>query len=272
MSKFDELKKLDELLKDGAITQKEFDQQKEKLLGTKTSSMKLKDISSMKLKDISSMKLKDLILKPSKWFLNWFLGLDKKSKIIVVILLLIITIQTFPEESSTDIVAEQETTTTTQLQETTTTTQLQETTTTTQLQETTTTTQLQETINTQCVEWDKATKSNNLKMAQLLETYVDQTENYINNEISFDKYLSILDELIYESGELLDLQKETIPNKENEVADGWVQGAFSAYNQGFYSYKTGQEENDVFWINEGNDNLDFGTFSITEYYNTIEDC
>jgi len=255
MSKFDELKKLDELLKDGAITQKEFDQQKEKLLGTKT--------SSMKLKDISSMKLKDLILKPSKWFLNWFLGLDKKSKIIVVILLLIITIQTFPEESSTDIVAEQETTTTTQLQETTTTTQLQE---------TTTTTQLQETINTQCVEWDKATKSNNLKMAQLLETYVDQTENYINNEISFDKYLSILDELIYESGELLDLQKETIPNKENEVADGWVQGAFSAYNQGFYSYKTGQEENDVFWINEGNDNLDFGTFSITEYYNTIEDC
>jgi len=255
MSKFDELKKLDELLKEGAITQKEFDQQKEKLLGTKT--------SSMKLKDISSMNLKDLILKPSKWFLNWFLGLDKKSKIIVVILLLIITIQTFPEESSTDIVAEQETTTTTQLQETTTTTQLQE---------TTTTTKLQETINTQCVEWDKATKSNNLKMAQLLETYVDQTENYINNEISFDKYLSILDELIYESGELLDLQKETIPNKENEVADGWVQGAFSAYNQGFYSYKTGQEENDVFWINEGNDNLDFGTFSITEYYNTIEDC
>jgi len=264
MSKFDELKKLDELLKEGAITQKEFDQQKEKLLGTKS--------SSVKLKDISSMKLKDLILKPSKWFLNWFLGLDKKSKIIVVILLLIITIQTFPEESSTDIVAEQETTTTTQLQETTTTTQLQETTTTTQLQETTTTTKLQETINTQCVEWDKATKSNNLKMAQLLETYVDQTENYINNEISFDKYLSILDELIYESGELLDLQKETIPNKENEVADGWVQGAFSAYNQGFYSYKTGQEENDVFWINEGNDNLDFGTFSITEYYNTIEDC
>ena len=198
------------------------------------------------------MKLKDLILKPSKWFLNWFLGLDKKSKIIVVILLLIITIQTFPEESSTDIVAEQETTTT-------------------QLQETTTT-QLQETINTQCVEWDKATKSNNLKMAQLLETYVDQTENYINNEISFEKYLSILDELIYESGELLDLQKEIIPNKENEVADGWVQGAFVAYNQGFYSYKTGQEENDVFWINEGNDNLDFGTFSITEYYNTLEDC
>ena len=246
MSKFDELKKLDELLKEGAITQKEFDQQKEKLLGTKS--------SSVKLKDISSMKLKDLILKPSKWFLNWFLGLDKKSKIIVVILLLIITIQTFPEESSTDIVAEQETTTTTQLQET------------------TTTTQLQETINTQCVEWDKATKSNNLKMAQLLETYVDQTENYINNEISFDKYLSILDELIYESGELIDLQKETIPNKENEVADGYVQGAFSAYNQGFYSYKTGQEENDVFWINEGNDNLDFGTFSITEYYNTIEDC
>ena len=237
MSKFDELKKLDELLKDGAITQKEFDQQKEKLLGTKT--------SSMKLKDISSMKLKDLILKPSKWFLNWFLGLDKKSKIIVVILLLIITIQTFPEESSTDIVAEQETTTTTQLQET---------------------------INTQCVEWDKATKSNNLKMAQLLETYVDQTENYINNEISFDKYLSILDELIYESRELIDLQKETIPNKENEVADGYVQGAFSAYNQGFYSYKTGQEENDVFWINEGNDNLEFGTFNITEYYNTLEDC
>ena len=237
MSKFDELKKLDELLKEGAITQKEFDQQKEKLLGTKS--------SSVKLKDISSMKLKDLILKPFKWFLNWFLGLDKKSKIIVVILLLIITIQTFPEESSTDIVAEQETTTTTQLQET---------------------------INTQCVEWDKATKSNNLKMAQLLETYVDQTENYINNEISFDKYLSILDELIYESGELLDLQKETIPNKENEVADGYVQGAFSAYNQGFYSYKTGQEENDIFWINEGNDNLDFGTFNITEYYNTLEDC
>ena len=254
MSKFDELKKLDELLKEGAITQKEFDQQKEKLLGTKS--------SSVKLKDISSMKLKDLILKPSKWFLKWFLGLDKKSKIIVVILLLIITIQTFPEESSTDIVAEQETTTT----------QLQETTTTTQLQETTTTTQLQETINTQCVEWDKATKSNNLKMAQLLETYVDQTENYINNEISFDKYLSILDELIYESRELIDLQKETIPNKENEVADGYVQGAFSAYNQGFYSYKTGQEENDVFWINEGNDNLDFGTFNITEYYNTLEDC
>ena len=237
MSKFDELKKLDELLKEGAITQKEFDQQKEKLLGTKS--------SSVSLKDISSMKLKDLILKPSKWFLNWFLGLDKKSKIIVVILLLIITIQTFPEESSTDIVAEQETTTTTQLQEI---------------------------INTQCVEWDKATKSNNLKMAQLLETYVDQTENYINNEISFEKYLSILDELINESGELLDLQRETIPNKENEVADGWVQGAFAAYNQGFYSYKTGQEENDVFWINEGNDNLDFGTFSINEYYNTLEDC
>jgi len=166
----------------------------------------------------------------------------------------------------------QETTTTTQLQETTTTTQLQETTTTTQLQETTTTTQLQETINTQCVEWDKATKSNNLKMAQLLETLVDQTENYINNEISFDKYLSILDELIYESRELIDLQKETIPNKENEVADGYVQGAFSAYNQGFYSYKTGQEENDVFWINEGSDNLEFGTFNITEYYNTLEDC
>jgi len=62
MSKFDELKKLDELLKEGAITQKEFDQQKEKLLGTKS----------------SSVKLKDLILKPSKWFLNWFLGLDKK--------------------------------------------------------------------------------------------------------------------------------------------------------------------------------------------------
>ena len=55
-----------------------------KLLGTKS----------------SSMKLKDLILKPSKWFL----GLDKKLKIIFVILLLIITIQTFLEESSTDIV------------------------------------------------------------------------------------------------------------------------------------------------------------------------
>ena len=195
-------------------------------------------------------KTLDLLL----YLWNWFLKLSKKSKFVVVILLLIITIPSFQEESSTDIVAEQETTTTTQLQET------------------TTTTQLQETINTQCVEWDKATKSNNLKMAQLLETYVDQTENYINNEISFEKYLSILDELINESGELLDLQRETIPNKENEVADGWVQGAFAAYNQGFYSYKTGQEENDVFWINEGNDNLDFGTFSITEYYNTIEDC
>jgi hypothetical protein len=213
-------------------------------------------------------KTLDLLL----YLWNWFLKLSKKSKFVVVILLLIITIPSFLEESSTDIVAEQETTTTTQLQETTTTTQLQETTTTTQLQETTTTTQLQETINTQCVEWDKATKSNNLKMAQLLETLVDQTENYINNEISFDKYLSILDELIYESRELTDLQKETIPNKENEVADRYVQGAFSAYNQGFYSYKTGQEENDVFWINEGNDNLEFGTFNITEYYNTLEDC
>ena len=195
-------------------------------------------------------KTLDLLL----YLWNWFLKLSKKSKFVVVILLLIITIPSFLEESSTDIVAEQETTTTTQLQET------------------TTTTQLQETINTQCVEWDKATKSNNLKMAQLLETLVDQTENYINNEISFDKYLSILDELIYESRELIDLQKETIPNKENEVADGYVQGAFSAYYQGFYSYKTGQEENDVFWINEGNDNLEFGTFNITEYYNTLEDC
>ena len=265
MSKYDELKKLDELLKEGALTQKEFDQQKAKLLGTQFSSIKLKEI-----------KLKDLIFKPSKWFLSWFLSLDKKSKIIVIILLLIITIQSFQEEDSTDLVAQQETTTT-QPRETTTTqprktttTQPRETTT-TQPRETTTT-QPRETINTQCVEWDKATKSNNLKMAQLLETLVDQTENYINNEISFDKYLSILDELIYESRELIDLQKETIPNKENEVADGYVQGAFSAYNQGFYSYKTGQEENDVFWINEGNDNLEFGTFNITEYYNTLEDC
>ena len=241
MSKFDELKKIDELLKEGAITQKEFDQQKAKLLGTQFSSIKLKEI-----------KLKDLIFKPSKWFLNWFLSLDKKSKIIVIILLLIITIQSFQEENSTDLVAQQETTTT-------------------QPKETTTT-QPKETINTQCVEWDKATKSNNLKMAKLLETYVDQTENYINNEISFEKYLSILDELIYESRELLDLQKSTNPNKENEVADGWVQGAFAAYNQGFYSYKTGQEETDVFWINEGNDNLEFGTFSINEYYNTLQDC
>ena len=249
MSKFDELKKLDELLKEGAITQKEFDQQKAKLLGTQFSSIKLKEI-----------KLKDLIFKPSKWFLNWFLSLDKKSKIIVIILLLIITIQSFQEEDSTDLVAQQETTTT-QPKETTT----------TQPKETTTT-QPKETINTQCVEWDKATKSNNLKMAKLLETYVDQTENYINNEISFEKYLSTLDELIYESGELLDLQKSTNPNKENEVADGWVQGAFAAYNQGFYSYKTGQEETDVFWINEGNDNLEFGTFSINEYYNTLQDC
>ena len=109
-------------------------------------------------------------------------------------------------------------------------------------------------------------------MAELLETYVDQTENYINNEISFEKYLSILDELIYESVELLDLQRSTNPNKENEVADGWVQGAFAAYNQGFYAYKTGQEETDIFWINEGNDNLEFGTFSINEYYNTLQDC
>ena len=241
MSKFDELKKIDELLKEGAITQKEFDQQKAKLLGTQFSSIKLKEI-----------KLKDLIFKPSKWFLSWFLSLDKKSKIIVIILLLIITIQSFQEENSTDLVAQQETTTT-------------------QPKETTTT-QPKETINTQCVEWDKATKSNNLKMAKLLETYVDQTENYINNEISFEKYLSILDELIYESRELLDLQKSTNPNKENEVADGWVQGAFAAYNQGFYSYKTGQEETDVFWINEGNDNLEFGTFSINEYYNTLQDC
>ena len=241
MSKFDELKKIDELLKEGAITQKEFDQQKAKLLGTQFSSIKLKEI-----------KLKDLIFKPSKWFLNWFLSLDKKSKIIVIILLLIITIQSFQEENSTDLVAQQETTTT-------------------QPKETTTT-QPKETINTQCVEWDKATKSNNLKMAKLLETYVDQTENYINNEISFEKYLSILDELIYESRELLDLQKSTNPNKENEVADGWVQGAFAAYNQGFYSYKTGQEDTDVFWINEGNDNLEFGTFSINEYYNTLQDC
>ena len=241
MSKFDELKKIDELLKEGAITQKEFDQQKAKLLGTQFSSIKLKEI-----------KLKDLIFKPSKWFLNWFLSLDKKSKIIVIILLLIITIQSSPEEDPTDLVAQQETTTT-------------------QPKETTTT-QPKETINTQCVEWDKATKSNNLKMAKLLETYVDQTENYINNEISFEKYLSILDELIYESRELLDLQKSTNPNKENEVADGWVQGAFAAYNQGFYSYKTGQEETDVFWINEGNDNLEFGTFSINEYYNTLQDC
>jgi len=257
MSKFDELKKIDELLKEGAITQKEFDQQKAKLLGTQFSSIKLKEI-----------KLKDLIFKPSKWFLNWFLSLDKKSKIIVIILLLIITIQSFQEENSTDLVAQQETTTT-QPKETTT-TQPKETTT-TQPKETTTT-QPKETINTQCVEWDKATKSNNLKMAKLLETYVDQTENYINNEISFEKYLSILDELIYESRELLDLQKSTNPNKENEVADGWVQGAFAAYNQGFYSYKTGQEETDVFWINEGNDNLEFGTFSINEYYNTLQDC
>ena len=206
-------------------------------------------------------KTLDLLL----YLWKWFLKLSKKSKFVVVILLLIISIPSFQKEDSTDLVAQQETTTTT-------TTQLKETTTTTQLKETTTTTQLKETINTQCVEWDKATKSNNLKMAQLLETYVDQTEKYINNEISFEKYLSVLDELIYDSGELLDLQRDTIPNKENEVADGWVQGAFAAYNQSFYSYKNGQEENDVFWINEGNDNLDFGSFSINEYYNTLEDC
>lgn len=36
--------------------------------------------------------------------------------------------------------------------------------------------------------------------------------------------------------------------------------------------KTGQEETDVFWINEGNDNLEFGTSSIYEYYNTLQDC
>ena len=186
-------------------------------------------------------KTLDLLL----YLWKWFLKLSKKSKFVVVILLLIISIPSFQKEDSTDLVAQQETTTTTQLKET---------------------------INTQCVEWDKATKSNNLKMAQLLETYVDQTEKYINNEISFEKYLSVLDELIYDSGELLDLQRDTIPNKENEVADGWVQGAFAAYNQSFYSYKNGQEENDVFWINEGNDNLDFGSFSINEYYNTLEDC
>ena len=137
MSKYDELKKLDELLKEGALTQKEFDQQKAKLLGTQFSSIKLNEI-----------KLKDLIFKPSKWFLNWFLSLDKKSKIIVIILLLIITIQSFQEENSTDLVAQQETTTT-------------------QPKETTTT-QPKETINTQCVEWDKATKSNNLKMLNCL--------------------------------------------------------------------------------------------------------
>ena len=38
MSKFDELKKLDELLKDGVLSQEEFDKQKAKVLGTNKSS------------------------------------------------------------------------------------------------------------------------------------------------------------------------------------------------------------------------------------------
>ena len=109
-------------------------------------------------------------------------------------------------------------------------------------------------------------------MADLLKIYVDQTENYINNTISFEVYLNTLDELIYESGELIDLQQNTIPNKENETASGSVRGAFAAYNQGFYSYKTGQEENDEFWINEGNDYIEFGTFNINEYYKTLKNC
>ena len=38
MSKFDELKKLDELLKEGVLSQEEFDKEKAKVLGTNKSS------------------------------------------------------------------------------------------------------------------------------------------------------------------------------------------------------------------------------------------
>ena len=169
---------------------------------------------------------------------KWFLKLSNKSKVIVVILVFLFFNPFVQEEN----------------------------------QETTTSTNIQETTSSQCIEWDKATKSNNLKMADLLKIYVDQTENYISNVISFEEYLIALDELINESRELIDLQRNTIPNKENEAADDFVQGAFAAYNQGFYSYKTGQEENDSFWINEGNEYLDFGTFNINEYYKTVKDC
>ena len=178
---------------------------------------------------------------------KWFLKLSNKSKVILFILVFLFFNPFVQEE-------------------------IQETTTSTNIQETTTSTNIQETTSSQCIEWDKATKSNNLKMADLLKIYVDQTENYISNVISFEEYLIALDELINESRELIDLQRNTIPNKENEAADDFVQGAFAAYNQGFYSYKTGQEENDSFWINEGNEYLDFGTFNINEYYKTVKDC
>ena len=70
MSKFDELKKLDELLKEGVLSQEEFDKEKAKVLGTnKSSTEDVKNDSSKETpKVVENIKEEIKTGKNSKWF------------------------------------------------------------------------------------------------------------------------------------------------------------------------------------------------------------
>ena len=70
MSKFDELKKLDELLKEGALSQEEFDKEKAKVLGTNKSATEdvIKDASKETPKVVENIKEEIKTGKNSKWY------------------------------------------------------------------------------------------------------------------------------------------------------------------------------------------------------------
>ena len=70
MSKFDELKKLDELLKEGVLSQEEFDKEKAKVLGTnKSSTEDVKNDSSKETpKVVENIKEEIKTGKNSKWY------------------------------------------------------------------------------------------------------------------------------------------------------------------------------------------------------------
>lgn len=70
MSKFDELKKLDELLKEGVLSQEEFDKEKAKVLGTNKSATEnvIKDASKETPKVVENIKEEIKTGKNSKWY------------------------------------------------------------------------------------------------------------------------------------------------------------------------------------------------------------
>lgn len=90
MSKFDELKKLDELLKEGVLSQEEFDKEKAKVLGTNKSSVEKEkqEISKTSNKNHQDSQVKEVLINEPKNLYNQYRGKFSPLSIFIVVVLI----------------------------------------------------------------------------------------------------------------------------------------------------------------------------------------